>query len=179
MARDRHAGGVTLVELLVALTVATITLAGAWSWLWTAAEASRAAHARGQAATVAAAAVRAVGADLQLATALLPPPGGVPAQRSLRLLHRHRGEADETVQIVWDPARGVLWRNAPGTYLADHVADFRVEYLDALGRALTAEELQGGGWTRRVARLRVTVEVTVGRASSSAAYDVVLMGAGA
>lgn len=158
----RRGRGVTLVELLVASSVASVVLAGAWPWLWNAAVTTHALQGRSSAATAAAFAVRMVRADLDAATALLPPQSGYPAGRCLRLQHRHDGAAAETVVVTWDPARRVLWRNASGTYLADNVVEFGVEYLaddgGAIGEGALTRALEEG----RVARVRVHLVVEAG-----------------
>ena len=64
---------------------------------------------------------------------MVEPPSGRDPSRSLALVHDHAAAAAETVLIVWDPARGVVWRNASGTYLADHVTRFDVAYVLADG----------------------------------------------
>jgi prepilin-type N-terminal cleavage/methylation domain-containing protein len=157
----RRSRGVTLVELLVASSVASVVLAGAWPWLWNAAVTTRALEGRSSAATSAAFAARMVRADLGAASAVLPPPAGYAAERSLRLQHRHDGSAAETVVVAWDPARRVLWRNASGTYLADHVVGFAVEYYAADGTPLAAEALNRALADGTVARVRVGVVVEV------------------
>ena len=166
--------GVTLVELLVAACVTAIALSGAWSWLWNTGGAARSAAGRAQAATAAAFAVRSVADDLALATALFRPPAGMSPDRALCMEHRHDGVAVETVLVAWDPARRVLWRKAPGTYLADHVERFAVDYYRADGRRLGAADFAMPGWPRTVARVAVTSEVTVGGCTARADRTVAL-----
>lgn len=157
----RGSQGVTLVELLVASCVAAVALAGAWPFVWNAAHAARAMAARAQAATGGAYALRVVGDDLAQAVRLLATPGGRTPSESFAVLHRHPGEAPEAVTVVWDRSRGVLWRKAAGTYLADHVVHFAVRYFSADGDELAGACLQEPGWTARAARLEVTVAVDV------------------
>ena len=82
-----------------------------------------------QAATLAAAASRAVAADVHACLRVAEPPSARDPSRSLALVHDHAAVAAEVVLIVWDPGRGVVWRNASGTYLADHIARFSVAYV--------------------------------------------------
>jgi hypothetical protein len=154
--------GVTLVELLIAACVTWVALCGAWAWLWSAGDTAGAAADRAQAATAAAYAVRCVSNELDLATSLNLPPAGVSPDRALSLEHRHGGAAQETVLIAWDPARRVLWRKAPGTYLADHVELFSVDYFHSDGGRLEAAELAEARWPQSVALVTVTVAVNVG-----------------
>jgi hypothetical protein len=171
--RMRSRAGVTLVELLVAACITSVALAGAWGWLWNTGEAARGAAGRAQAATAAAFAVRSVSDELGLATALSCPPSGMSPDRALCIEHRHDGAPVETVLVAWDQARRVLWRKAPGTYLADHVERFAVEYFRADGRLLGPADFAAARWPQTVARVTVTADVTVGgrtaRASRSAA----------
>ena len=173
--RMRSRAGVTLVELLVATCVTAVALTGAWAWLWTAAGAAKGAAGRAQAATAAAFAVRTVADELGLATSLLCPPAGMSADRALCMEHRHDGvAAAETVLVAWDPARRVLWRKAPGTYLADHVEGFAVDYFCADGRRLGPADFAAAYWPRTVARVAVTAHVTVGGRTARASRSVAL-----
>jgi type II secretory pathway component PulJ len=153
--------GVTLLELLIASCISAVALAGAWPFVWNAGDTARAVGARAQAATAGAYALRVVGDDLAQAVQLLPTPVGRTPSESFAVLHRHPGEAPETVTVVWDSARGVLWRKASGTYLADHVRAFAVRYFAAEGEELVGASLQAPAWMSRVERLEVTVVVDV------------------
>ncbi|MEI6451459.1 MAG: hypothetical protein WCP98_16155 [Actinomycetes bacterium] len=170
----RSRAGVTLVELLVAACVTAVALTGAWGWLWSAGGAARSSAGRAQAATAAAFAVRTIADELGLATALIRPPVGMSPDRALSMEHRHDGVAVETVLVAWDPARRVLWRKTSGTYLADHVELFAVDYFSADGRRLSAADFAAAGWPRAVARIAVTVEVTVGGRTARASRSVAL-----
>ena len=171
----RSRAGVTLVELLVATCVTAVALTGAWAWLWTAGGAAKGAAGRAQAATGAAFAVRTVADELGLATSLLRPPAGMSADRALCMEHRHDGAAAaETVLVAWDPARRVLWRKAPGMYLADHVERFGVDYFGADGRRLGPADFAAAAWPQTVARIAVTVDVTVGGRTVRASRAVAL-----
>lgn len=168
----------SLVELLVATAITSMILAATWGWVWNAAAAAQAVGERAQAGTSAAAAVRAVAGDIRLASVVQAPPSPLSAARALHLQHRHAGEPAESIIIAWDPDRRVLWRKAPGTYLADHVAAFAVTYLDARGEALALAEAPGDAlWWRCVARVEVSVTVSSGRSTVTARHSVALPGA--
>jgi type II secretory pathway component PulJ len=176
-ANVRSLAGVTLVELLVAACVSTLALAGAWAWLWSAGMTAGDTAARAQAASVAAFAVRSIANDLGLATALSCPPAGMSPDSALCVEHRHAASAAvETVLVAWDPARRVLWRKAPGAYLADHVERFTVEYFRADGRLLGPVDFTESGWPQTVARVSVTVSVTVDGRTALASRAVTLIG---
>jgi len=166
--------GITLTELLVAVAVSTVVLGAAWPWLWAAGGTARRVDGRTQAATAAAFAARSLVTDVQLATALLQPPAGRSPADCICLLHRHPGEAPETVLVVWDPARRVLWRKASGSYLADHVEAFSLEYFGADGSTLARADLDDPRWPSSVARLRITIRVSNPGGAASAIRDVAL-----
>lgn len=170
----RSSEGVTLVELLIAACVASVVLSAAWAWLWNAGSAASAVAGRAEASTAAAFALRAVVDEVSLATGLCSPPAGLAPDRTLCLEHRHDGMAAETVLVVWDPARRVLWRKASGTYLADHVERFAVQYFRADGRCLGVADLAEVGWPQEVARVVVSVEVTVDGRTARASREVTL-----
>lgn len=169
--RSRPCGGLTLVELLVAVAVSAIALGAAWPWLWNTAEAARAIDARAQAATSAAFAARSIMADLELATGLLAPPAGMAPSRSLCIQQRRPGEAAENILIVWDPAREVLWRKTSSSYLADHVEAFSITHYDRLGRPLGPAETALADWPDSVARVRVALVVVTRTGRSSVVRD--------
>lgn len=152
--------GVTLVELLIAACVAAVALAGAWPFVWNAGETARAVEARAEAVTAGAYAVRAIGDDLALAVELLPTPAGRAPSEAFAVLHRHPGEEPETVTLVWDRSRRVLWRKASGTYLADRVQAFSVRYFACDGEELVGAGLLEPDWAARVALLEVTIGAT-------------------
>lgn len=161
--QDARAGssGVTLIELLVAACVSAVTLAAAWSFVWNAGGTAGAVRARAHAVTAGAYALRVVGDDLTQAVRMLPTPAGRAPSESFAVLHRHPGQAPETVTVVWDGSRGVLWRKAAGTYLADRVGAFKVRYFAGDGEELTGASLLEPDWITRVARLEVMVGIAM------------------
>jgi len=165
--------GLSLVELLVATSVAASALGAAWPWVWNSGAAARAMVARAQAKTSASFAARIIDDDVAKATALLTPADGRAPGTSLYLRHDHPGEPPETVAIVWDPARKVLWRKAPGTYLADRVEAFAVRYFHSDGTELVGADFAAGEWVASVARLSVTVRTRDGGAVTAAVLGVV------
>jgi hypothetical protein len=169
----RWATGVTLVELLVATCVAATALGAAWPWVWNAGVAAHAQAARAQADTSAAFALRIIREDLAQATAVLAPVEGRAPGTALYLRHDHPGEPSETVAIVWDASRRVVWRKAPGTYLADRVDAFSVCYFHADGAQLLSGDFAASSWTASVARVSVSLRTRDGVGSSSATLEAV------
>jgi prepilin-type N-terminal cleavage/methylation domain-containing protein len=157
--RRARARGFSLVELLVATAVTAVALAGAWPWLWNVAGASRAMGTRAQGGTAAAFALRVIGDDLAQALALGPPPAGRSPHTALSVTHVHPGETPESVAVVWDASRRVLWRKTSSTYLADQVQSFEVRYFTATGVELTDADFTHADWPALVARLTVAVRV--------------------
>jgi len=164
----------TLMELLAAVSVSTVVLGAAWPWLWAAGGTARRVDGRAQAATAAAFAARSLATDVELSVALLQPPVGRSPDDCVCLLHRHPGEVPETVLVVWDRVRGVLWRKAPGTYLADHVESFLLEYFGADGLTLVQADFDDPDWPSSVARLRITICVSNPGGTASAIREIAL-----
>ncbi len=101
--------------------------------------------------TLAAAAARILAEDVRAAVAVAPVPPGRDPSRSLPLVHDHVDVAPEQVLLVWDPARRVLWRNASGTYVADHISSLRFELILADGRLVEPSAMGASDWTAVVA----------------------------
>lgn len=157
--------GFALVELLIAAVVAGVVLSGAYGWLWNVGALARAQDDQAQAATIAGVAARTVAADVRASLAVVSPSPAHDAAHSLLLTHEHIATANEAVTIVWDPARRVLWRNASGTYIADHVVGFDVGYVLAGGGPPTqGAMLASADWHRvRAVCLAITVAVDTAR----------------
>jgi hypothetical protein len=169
----RRAAGVTLVELLVATCVAATALGAAWPWVWNAGVTAHAQTARAQSDTSAAFALRIIRDDLAQATAVLAPVEGRAPGTALYLRHDHPGEPSETVAIVWDASRRVVWRKAPGTYLADRVDAFSVCYFHADGTQLLSGDFAASSWAASVARVSVSLCTRDGVGRSSATLEAV------
>ena len=107
--------------------------------------------------------------DLQESSALLTPTACAPDQ-GLLLEHDHPEAAPETVTIVWDASRQVLWRKTSSTYLADHVTRFAIAYLSPVGDAVRTGS--PGSSLRGVATVRVALTVAAGGRAASAQADV-------
>jgi prepilin-type N-terminal cleavage/methylation domain-containing protein len=156
--RRAHCAGFTLVEVLVASVAAGVILAAAWGWLWTVAAPARSLQQDAQATSAAAFALRSITRELQQSTGLLAPTACA-ADRGLLVEHHGLTTALETVPIVWDQGRGVLWRKTSSTYLADGVSRFVVTYYDALGSPLAAA---APGERLHVARVHIEIALDAG-----------------
>jgi prepilin-type N-terminal cleavage/methylation domain-containing protein len=158
--------GFTLVEVLLALAVAGVVLAASYGWVWSLGAFARVHDDRAQAGTIAAAAARGIADDVRAAVAVAPPSAVYDPSRALKLVHDHVGAAPEEVTIVWDPVRRVIWRNAPGTYVADHVTAFVVAYTLRDGREVGAAAMVATDWPLATAVL-VSLSTEAGRARAS------------
>jgi prepilin-type N-terminal cleavage/methylation domain-containing protein len=163
----------TLVELLVATVIVSVVLSAAYGWLWNVSSLARSQDDRAQAGTIAAAAARILAEDIRAALAVAPAPAGRDPSRSLLLLHDHVDVAPEPVLIVWDPARGVLWRNASGTYVADHVSSLRLQLLLRDGRFLDPAAMATADW-RDVVAVHAEVAAAMGSVAAVRALTVPL-----
>lgn len=163
VARRRECG-FSLVEVLVAVVIAGVVLSAAYGWLWNVAAFATRTDDAAQAATIASAVSRAIAGDVRAAVTVAAPPAGRDSARSLALVHDHVDVAPEAVLTVWDPARRVVWRNASGTYLADHVTRFVVSYGCADGRRLAGAEMLPRDW-EGVRVVRIELVVVVGAAA--------------
>ena len=161
----RRARGFTLIELLIGASIAAVILSAAYAWLWNIGSLADGADDRAQAATLAAALSRTVAADIHASVGVVEPPSGRDASRSLALLHDHLASVPEAVLIVWDPARGVVWRNASGTYLADHIVGFVVAYVLVDGSLVDGGDMTSSRWSA-VQAVHVVLEATVGSATA-------------
>ena len=165
-------GGFTLVEVLVALVVAGVVLSASYGWVWGLGALARAHDDRAQAGTIAAAAARSIADEVCAAVAVAPPSATDPS-RALTLVHDHIGAAREEVKIAWDPGRKVVWRNAPGTYIADHVTTFVVAYALRGGREADASSMSAADWPLVSAVLvKLTTETGSARASRTVLAEV-------
>lgn len=171
MKRSRYGGrrsraleaAFTLMELLVGAAVAATVLSAAYGWLWNVAAAAGRADDRAQATTLADAVARAVVADVHASVRAGEPAGHDPS-RSLALVHDHVGIPAEAVLIVWDPGRAVVWRNASGTYLADHITRFSLAFALDGGRLIQGAGMSSADWAD-VRAVRVDLAATVGSAT--------------
>lgn len=164
-----HAGracprGLTLVELLVAVSVSVVALAAAWPCVWNGARTAFAVDARAQAGTTAASALRRVAADLRATTVLLPVPSGRDPRTAIHIRHHPPDGPAENVLIAWDPLRGVLWRKASASYVADRVEAFDLTYYGADGAVIAPDALRDAAPAATVMRVRVRLVVTAGNA---------------
>jgi prepilin-type N-terminal cleavage/methylation domain-containing protein len=157
------ASGFTLIELLVTAAVLAVVLAAAYGWVWSVGSLAGTTDDHVQASTIAAALVRTIREDVGSAVAVVAPAAGRDPARSLALVHDGVDEAPEGVLTVWDPVRDVVWRNASGTYVADHVTALSVGFVLADGQSVDGEVMTAANWESVVA-VRVALEVEVGAA---------------
>lgn len=160
--RDRgREDGLTLTELLVAVAVAAVVLSAATPWAASVSTRVRSLDARAQAGTAAAYAARALADDLSVTTRLVPLPAGAVAGHAVAMRHDHPGEAVEQVLVSWDSARQVLWRNASGTYLADHVEECSFTLFTDAAEPLAATQVSSADLLAQVVRVHLSLTVAI------------------
>ena len=171
--------GFSLIELLVAVSVAGVVLAAGWGWCWTAttscARGADLCDARSSLSFV----ERLTTAELRSAICLVQAPDVACTSRSVGfVVPSDDGLTMDVVTYVWDPGREVLWRKASGSHLAEGVAGFAIAYYAAgdrllplgAGAALAPADLAA------VRRVSIDARVTCGRESAAASWQVRLRG---
>jgi prepilin-type N-terminal cleavage/methylation domain-containing protein len=173
-ARPPVESGFSLVELLVATATLAVVLAAAYGWVWSLGSLTATTDDRVQATTIATAVTRSVSEDVGAAVAVATPAAGRDPAYALVTVHDAVDAAPEEVTMVWDPARRVVWRNASGTYVADHIRAFRIGYVLEDGHNVDGGAMTTADW-RGVRAVSVSLMVEVGAARVSRA---VLVGVG-
>jgi hypothetical protein len=131
--RSRPVAGVTLIELVVTLALSTIVLVAAWSWCWRVCAVQRHERARAEALSTLAFARRTIDREMRGAWGLSTD-GVVPCDSASFALTLPVGSTTRTIGYAYDRRRGVLWRGAAASYVAEGVTAFAVEYRDGEGR---------------------------------------------
>jgi prepilin-type N-terminal cleavage/methylation domain-containing protein len=157
--------GFSLIELLVAAATFAVVLAGAYGWVWSLGSLAGTQDDRAQASTIAAALTRTVSEDVSTAVGMVPPAAGRDPVCALSLVHDPVDGSPENVAVVWDAARRVVWRNASGTYVADHVRAFRAGFVLEDGRTVDGAAMSAADW-QGVRAVRITLAVEVGAATA-------------
>lgn len=139
--------GYTLMELLVAAVIAGVVLSAAFGWLWGIAALAKGADEKAQALSIVSAVSRTVAADVRASLSVTEPPAGRDPAGSLALAHDGVNEAPESVLLVWDASRKVLWRNGPATYVADHVTRFHVKFRLSGGAIRDGSSMAAADWS--------------------------------
>jgi len=126
--------GMTLVELLVAVCLASLLLMGAWPWCWTMVQASHQTAQRAEAESSLAFAGRLFTSEARRAVALGDGAGGGCGSSSVTLqtFDAVTGQT-QAVTYRYDPARRVLWRKASGSYVAERLSSCDFTYFGADG----------------------------------------------
>ncbi len=159
--RARPASGFSLIELLVATTVAGVVLTAAWAWCWTLCGSCRTGVERADAASTIAATRRLTTAELGESLGLVACPAVPCSATGLAFVVPSTDAAGtDLVTYGYDAGRGVLWRKSPSSHLAEAVDEFSVAYLDARGQTLPLDA--GGALPADELSLARCVALTVG-----------------
>jgi hypothetical protein len=174
-----RSAGFGLVELLIAAGIAAVVLIAGWGWCWTATRSCARGADKCDARSTVAFVERLTTAELRSAVCLVQAPGVACTQDGIAFaVPSGDGLTVDIVTYVWDRGRGVLWRKAPGSHLAEGVAAFSITYYAAGDRRLP---LQADGTlapvdARVVRRVAMITEVTCGGASARASWQACLRG---
>lgn len=134
--RDANSG-LTLVELLVAVCLASLVLMGAWPWCWGMVRESSAASQRAEAESSLAFVGRLFSSEVRRAVGLAEGTGLGCGESSVSLLLRDAvTDRTEVVTYRYDSARGVLWRKSPSSYVAERVRACAFSYFGVDGRQI-------------------------------------------
>jgi Tfp pilus assembly protein PilW len=132
--RQADCAGLTLIELLVAICLASMILMGAWPWCWTMVRECHEKTQREQVASSLAFAGRLFTSEVRRASGLGDEEGRGCGASSLALKVADVATGrTELVAYRYDPARAVLWRKAPGSYVAEGLSSCRLSYSRADG----------------------------------------------
>lgn len=152
--------GLTLVELLVASSLAFLVIAAGTHWTGLLSRVAGGCDTNAQTVTAVAAARRRchmdVGGDAALDTA-----AGCTASRVSLVALGPDGAVDHLV-YAWDPQRRLMWRSASGAYLLEHVSRCAFSYRDASGEEVDPAALaDADGLVRHPVCVTVAVHIEV------------------
>lgn len=167
----------TLLELLLAATLACAVLAAAWGWLWAVAVAAHEAGKRTDLSSSLAFARRQILRDARAAHGLAAPDGAAGCgAHSLALELGTVPATSDPVQYAVNDSRGVLWRRTPSSHVAEGVTRFDVSYYAADGAEIapTAGGRVSPSELPKVALVRIAVALESGRAEREARWSVVI-----
>lgn len=175
----RTPAGFSLLELLIATTVATVVLAAGWAWCWSLSGSCAAGSARLDAGSSLAFVQRLSTGELGQCDGLVTASdAGCSATSIAFIVPSGEGPTTELITYVWDPGRRVLWRKSPGSHLAEGVDDFAIAYFDYQGHELPVAT--GGGLTGAelplVRRVKLSAVVDCAAQTASASWQVSLRG---
>ncbi|MGO8684244.1 MAG: prepilin-type N-terminal cleavage/methylation domain-containing protein [Thermoleophilia bacterium] len=136
MRRRPAQSGFSLIELVVAVALASLLLAGAWSWFFTTAAACARSNASAEAASRLAFARRLF--TLEVASgSLLASPSGSCSRTCLTVSVTHIDGSSETIVYYFDAARGILWRKNASNHVVEGVQSLSFDYLSSSGVPLS------------------------------------------
>lgn len=155
--------GLTLVEVMVAVSLAAGLLLAGWAWFFTVSATSRSDAATMEASSRSAFARRLFEADVACARLTTFAPGC--GRDQVSLVVTHLAEAPELVVYTYESGRQLVWRKSASCHVIQGVRSFGVEYLDEAGEVIAPEP--GGrlapGDAERATAVRVTLALMQGR----------------
>lgn len=124
--------GLGLIELIVAVMLASLLLAGAWSWFFATSAACARSNATAEAASRLAFAGRLMALEVSSGS-LLANPAGNCSRTCLTVSVVHIDGSAEAIVYRFDAARGILWRKNASNHVVEGVQSFSFDYLSGSG----------------------------------------------
>ena len=131
LVRARATAGFSLIELLVAVTLAGVVSCAGWAWCWSTTGACARSRDRLEASSSLAFVRRLTTAELHAAACLVNTPScSCTAHSLVCAVPASDGRSLQLVSYAWDEHRGVVWRKASGSHLVEGATRFDVVYAD-------------------------------------------------
>jgi len=129
--RLRTTAAFSLIELLIAVTLAGVVSCAGWAWCWSSTGVCARSRDRLEASSSLAFVRRLATTELHGAACLLNTPSCSCTGHSLVCaVPASDGRSLQLVSYAWDEHRGVVWRKAPGSHLVEGATRFDVAYSD-------------------------------------------------
>jgi hypothetical protein len=164
----------------VASAIAGVVLLAGWGWCWTTTRSCADGADWLDVNSTIAFVERLTTSELRSAVCLVQAPQVACTQTGIGfVVPSDDGLTVDLVTYLWDRDRGVVWRKAPGSHLAEDVAAFSIAYYAAGDRLLSlrADGALAAADVPSVRRVVFSIEVASGRASAGASWQVCLRGA--
>jgi prepilin-type N-terminal cleavage/methylation domain-containing protein len=129
---DPAQAGFSLIELIVAVMLASLLLAGAWSWFFATSAACARSNATAEAASRLAFAYRLMALEVSSGS-LQASPAGSCSRTCFTVSVAHIDGSAETIVYRFDAARGILWRKNASNHVVEGLQSLSFDYLSSSG----------------------------------------------
>ena len=127
------------MELLVAMSLASLMMAAAWAWLFSVTDVSAGDDARSEVESRLGFAHRLITGEVTSGTLVADPVGSC-TRTCLTIAVTRLDNTSETIVYRYDQSRSILWRKSSGSHVAEGVRALSFEYLSADGEPLALGE---------------------------------------